>query len=78
MLCQLDLVLTALAVHLGFYELNPVVRNLLNVPLVLIFIKCAVPLFIAWLAPGRLLLPAIAFQLLVVGWNIKELLMWLV
>ncbi|MBA7703682.1 hypothetical protein ES703_112474 [subsurface metagenome] len=78
LLCQLDLVMTALAVHLGFYELNPVVRSLLTVPLLLVFIKCAIPLLIAWLAPGRLLLPAIAFLLLVVGWNTKELLMWLV
>jgi len=78
LLCQLDLVLTAFAVNHGFHELNPVVRSLLNAPLVLIFIKCAVPILIAWLAPGRLLLPAIAWLLLVVGWNIKELLMWLV
>ena len=78
LLCQFDLVLTALAVYLGFHELNPVVRGLISVPLALIFIKCAVPLLIAWLAPGRFLLPAIALLLLVVGWNIKELLIWLV
>ena len=77
-LSQLDLMLTVLAVNSGFSELNPVVRNLLGLPLALIFIKCAIPLLIAWLAPGKLLLPAIAFLLLVVGWNTRELLVWLV
>lgn len=76
-LSQVDLVLTAVAASIGLYELNPVTRNLLAVPGLLIVIKGAVPLLIAWLAPGKLLLPAIAFLFLVVVWNIKEILIWL-
>jgi len=78
LLNQVDLVLTAVAASLGLYELNPVIRNLLAVPGLLLVIKGAVPLLIAWLAPGRLLLPAISFLFLVVAWNIKEILMSLV
>lgn len=77
LLNQADLVLTAFAAHAGFYELNPVVRNLLAIPTLLILIKGFVPLLIAWLAPGKLLLPAIGFLILVVGWNVKELVLWL-
>jgi len=76
-LSQADLVLTAFAVHAGFYELNPLVRNLLAAPVMLILIKGAIPLFVAWLAPGKLLLPAIGVLVLVVGWNVKELVLWL-
>ena len=75
---QVDLVLTALAVSLGFYELNPLIRNLLAVPALLVIIKGVIPLLIAWLAPGKLLLPAISFLLVIVSWNAKELLMSLV
>jgi len=75
LLNQIDLLLTTLAVSLGLYELNPLVRSLLAVPVLLLLIKGTVPIFIAWLAPGKLLLPAIGFLFLVVGWNLKELLM---
>lgn len=72
-----DLVLTVLAAHMGFHELNPLVRQLMAVPAMLYVVKLAVPLLIAWLAPGRFLLPAIALLSLVIGWNIKELLVLL-
>ena len=77
LLNQVDLILTVLAMSLGFYELNPWMRTLLAMPLQLIVIKCAVPVLIAWLSPGKLLLPAIALLCLVVGWNAKELLIFL-
>ena len=62
---------------IGLSELNPVMRQLANMPLQLVIIKCAIPLLIAWLAPGKLLLPAIILLCLVVSWNIKELLLFL-
>ncbi len=78
LLNQCDLFLTVLAMYLGFYEVNPLMRYLLTVPLLLVIIKFVVPLFIAWLAPGKLLLPSILLLCLLLGWNLKELLLFLV
>lgn len=77
LLNQLDLVLTSLALSLGLYELNPFMRNLVNAPFQLLVLKFAVPLLIAWLVPGKFLIPAIILLSLVVGWNVKELLLFL-
>ena len=74
---QVDLILTILAVSNGFSELNPLMRSLLTMPLQLLVAKLVIPLFIAWLIPSRLLLPAILLLSIVVGWNIKELLLLL-
>ena len=74
LLHQLDLLLTILAVSLGLSEINPLIRNLLTEPLQLLGIKVAIPLLIAWLTPSKLLIPAIVFLLMVIGWNVKELL----
>jgi len=68
-----DLGLTVLAVNLGLTELNPLVRFLIQVPLLLLAVKVFVPALIAWLVPGKLLLPSIILLGLAVGWNIKEL-----
>ena len=77
LLHQLDLLLTVSAVSVGLFELNPVIRNLLATPIQLVVVKLVIPLFIAWLVPSKLLLPAIAFLSLVVIWNMKELLVLL-
>ncbi|MFH1169791.1 MAG: DUF5658 family protein [Chloroflexota bacterium] len=77
LLNQLDLLLTVAAVSLGLAEQNPLIRYLLAVPLQLMIIKLVIPLLIAWLAPGKLLLPAIILLCLLVGWNVKELLLFL-
>jgi len=74
LLHQIDLILTVFAVSAGFTELNPVMRSLLGSPLQLVIVKLCIPLLIAWLLPGRLLVPAIALMVLIVSWNIKELL----
>jgi len=58
---------------IGFTELNPFMQNLLDNPVQLFLAKCAIPLLIAWLAPGKLLIPAIIAMAIVVGWDIKEL-----
>ena len=71
----LDLGLTLLAIALGGTELNPVMRASLSSPVQLAVMKVGLPLMLAWLLPGRFLIPAIAFLLLVLVWNIKELLL---
>lgn len=77
LLHQLDLALTVMAVASGLEELNPWMRNLLALPFHLAIIKLFIPLLIAWLVPYKLLIPATLFLLVVVGWNIKELvLLW--
>jgi len=77
LLNQFDLTLTALAMYFGFSELNPFVRHLVNIPILLLVIKLAIPLLIAWLIPGKLLLPSIALLILVIVWNVKELILFL-
>jgi uncharacterized membrane protein (DUF485 family) len=77
LLNQFDLTLTVLAVYLGFSELNPFIRHLVNIPILLLVVKLAIPLLIAWLIPGKLLLPSIALLTLVIFWNVKELLICL-
>ena len=77
-LCVVDLVLTVLAVNIGLHELNPVIRYLFDLPVLLIVVKFAVPLVLAWLIPGKFLLPSIALLSLVAVWNVKELALFLV
>jgi len=75
LLHQIDLVLTVLAVSAGLSELNPIIRSMLGLPLQLVLLKLIIPLAIAWFAPGKLLIPAIVFLLIVICWNLKELFM---
>ena len=77
LLNQLDLTLTVVAVSLGFTEMNPVMKYLLQAPALLLIVKLAIPIAIAWLIPGRILIPSIALLARVVIWNIKELLFFL-
>jgi hypothetical protein len=77
-LCVFDLALTVLAIYLGFAELNPFVRFLIGIPVLLLVVKLIVPLLIAWFMPGKLLLPSIALLALIAGWNIKELVVFIV
>ena len=78
LLCAFDLTLTVVAVSMGLLELNPFVRYLIQIPVLLLVIKLVIPVLIAWLLPGRLLWPSIALLALVVVWNIKELAVFLV
>ena len=77
LLNQLDLALTVLASYLGLFELNPVMRYIVTIPVLLVVMKSAIPLLIAWIVPGKLLLPANILLCLVVSWNLKELLLFL-
>jgi hypothetical protein len=77
LLNQFDLTLTVVALYLGLSELNPLVRFLINVPVLLVVFKLVIPLLLAWLMPGKLLLPSIGLLVIVVIWNIKELILFL-
>jgi hypothetical protein len=69
----LDLILTLVAMYVGVWEMNPLVRFLVHMPLLLILLKLVIPVAAAWIMPGRLLLPCIAVLGAVVVWNIEEL-----
>ena len=73
----IDLVLTIFARSLGLHELNPLINSLLDTPLQLLGFKLAIPLLIVWLVPGKLLIPAVLFIAMIVGLDIKELLVFL-
>jgi hypothetical protein len=77
LLSLFDLALTILAMYLGLWEINPLVRLLVHIPILLLLVKLVIPVLIAWIMPGRLLLPSIAALALVVIWNIKELFVFL-
>ncbi len=68
-----DLLLTVLAFYFGLSEMNPIMRMALGVPLALVGLKVVLPVLIAWLAPGALLLPANLLLAFVVAWDCKEL-----
>ncbi|MBF8268214.1 MAG: hypothetical protein HW388_1722 [Dehalococcoidia bacterium] len=71
-LIYLDLVLTLLAINLGFIEMNPYMLQLLARPAELLMVKMAFPVLLGWLVPAPLLLPAIGFMLVVSVWNIFQ------
>ncbi|HSW58414.1 MAG TPA: DUF5658 family protein [Dehalococcoidales bacterium] len=72
----LDMVLTVFALSQGAYELNPLMRAVVNSPFQLYITKIAIPLLLAWLLPGKLLWPSIVLLTFVAGWNIRELLIF--
>jgi hypothetical protein len=73
-----DLALTLVAVSLGLTELNPLIRHMFMAPVTLVIAKAWLPLLLAWVVPGKLLIPAIALLMVVVGWDVKELIVFLV
>jgi hypothetical protein len=73
LLSLFDLTLSVVAISQGFTEINPVMSFLIRLPALLILVKLAIPVLIAWLIPGRLLWPSIALLALVAIWNIKEI-----
>jgi hypothetical protein len=77
LLNQFDLTFTVVAVAAGFTEVNPFMRLLISLPILLIIVKLLIPAWLAWLIPGRLLWPSIALLALVTIWNIKEALLFL-
>jgi hypothetical protein len=77
LLSLFDLTLTILAMYLGLSEINPFIRYIVHIPVLLLVIKLFIPLLIAWIMPGRLLLPSSALLALIVIWNLKELVIFL-
>jgi hypothetical protein len=73
LLAFFDLILTVVAMYVGLWEINPLVRFLVHVPLLLILIKLVIPVAAAWIMPGRLLWPCIIALGAVVVWNIWQL-----
>ncbi|MCR4393201.1 MAG: DUF5658 family protein [Dehalococcoidales bacterium] len=72
----IDLLLTLHASNIGMIELNPLVASILHSPLLLILSKIIVPVFLAWLVPGKWLRPALILIVLVIIWNFKELVLF--
>ena len=72
-----DLALTLMAVNLGLRELNPIIGNLLQSVPWLVMLKAVIPIVIAWLVPGKWLLPATGLSFTVIIWNLKELVLHL-
>jgi hypothetical protein len=64
-----DVTVTGLASAIGLNEFNPLMRQLLTSPLQLSIVKICIPLTIAWLLPGKWLIPAILFLLIVIGFD---------
>jgi hypothetical protein len=73
---MIDLVLTLFAMNVGANELNPFMRNAFGVPYLSYFIKLAFPVFLAWLLPGKLLLPSIYLLVFITVWNATQLVMF--
>ncbi len=72
----IDLVLTLFAMNLGAQEINPIMRGMIATPIALYTAKLVMPMVLAWLLPGKLLIPSIAILLFIVGWDIRELLVF--
>ncbi len=72
----IDLSLTLFAMTIGAHEVNPVMRNLFGNPIYLYSAKLVIPMLLAWALPAKILWPSIGILVLVVGWNIKELLVY--
>lgn len=70
---SVDLILTALAAHYGWVELNPVMQGSLNSLYKMALLKFCIPALIAIFVPGRWLIPAILLLCGIIGWNTKEL-----
>ena len=77
-LSVLDLLLTLLAMYFGIAEMNPFVRFMIHMPVLLLTVKLFIPVLIAWAIPGKLLWPSIIVLALVAVWNLKELIIFLV
>jgi hypothetical protein len=68
-----DLILTIFSSSIGAQELNPFMHQMLESPYQVYTVKLIIPVFLAWLMPGKILIPSIALLTFVVGWNLREL-----
>lgn len=72
----IDLGLTHVAVNMGLTELNPLLNGILGSPFKLLAVKFLIPLLIAVLVPGKLLIPGILFLVLIVILDIQQLVLF--
>jgi hypothetical protein len=72
----IDLSLTLFAASIGAREINPLMNRMLTAPYQMYMAKLVIPVLLAWLLPGKILIPSIALLALVVGWNVRELLLF--
>jgi hypothetical protein len=72
----IDLGLTIFASSIGAHELNPLMNKMLAAPYQVYMVKLVIPVLLAWLLPGKILIPSIALLTVVLGWNIRELLVY--
>jgi hypothetical protein len=72
----LDLSLTMFAMTIGATELNPLMRQFIGSPMLMYAVKIVIPMFFAWALPGKILIPSIGLLVLVVIWNLKELIVF--
>jgi hypothetical protein len=70
---MVDLGLTLYAVSHGAQELNPFMRSMFEAPYQLYIVKFVLPVFLAWLLPGPLIIPSIAALVFVIGWDLNQL-----
>jgi hypothetical protein len=68
-----DLTLTKTAVSFGLIERNPLIQHLLSLPFQLVMVKLLAPAFIAWIVPGKWLIPAVILLVLVTVVNFTQL-----
>lgn len=69
-----DAFITTLAVSAGFIEFNPIIRAVVANPILLVLVKIAIPAVIAWVVPGRWLIPAVVFLILTNAYDLFNLL----
>jgi hypothetical protein len=74
----IDMGLTLLAASQGAHELNPIMRNMVSAPAQIFLVKAVFPILFAWALPGKILIPSIAVLVFVVGWDVRELLRYVV
>jgi hypothetical protein len=72
----LDMALTTFAMNVGASELNPFMRSAFGVPYLTYFVKLAFPVFLAWLLPGKLLIPSIFLLIFIIVWNSTQLVLF--
>ena len=75
---MIDMALTIFAASIGAHEINPLMNKMLSVPYQMYTAKLIIPVLLAWLLPGKILIPSIILLAVVVGWNIRELLIFFI
>jgi len=68
-----DLGLTVFAAGIGAQELNPIMNRIIDSPVQIFSVKVVIPVLLAWLLPGKILVPSVILLGFVVSWNAYQL-----